>query len=157
MLYRLKNRLFHRFLEEHAGSYFTKYLSQIVVTDQKNSEDRGHYLFLTIPFFLKRDEVEPIPNETDLNAEPESSVESFPEHRMVWHPYPEERPCCDFGAGTSRFLVTLDDGQGHRHITVAPYKKGFFWHDELMLSGDTIVTAWALLPPPYIQMTDSRN
>lgn len=58
-----------------------------------------------------------------------------------WHPYPETKP-----TKKDRYLINLDDGNGHQYITIATFYKDTFWESGAI---DHIVSAWAELPEPY--------
>lgn len=58
-----------------------------------------------------------------------------------WHPYPEEKP-----TKKDRYLISIDDGNGHQYITIATLYKDIFWESGVI---DHIVIAWADLPEPY--------
>lgn len=61
--------------------------------------------------------------------------------QVNWHPYPEEKP-----TKKDRYLISLDDGNGHQYITIAAFYKDIFWGSGVI---DHIVIAWAELPEPY--------
>lgn len=58
-----------------------------------------------------------------------------------WHPYPDEKP-----TKKDRYLINIDDGNGHKYITIATFYKDTFWENGAI---DHIVIAWAELPEPY--------
>ena len=63
------------------------------------------------------------------------------ETKTIWHPYPETKP-----TKKDRYLINLDDGNGHQYITIATFYKDTFWENGAI---DHIVIAWAELPEPY--------
>lgn len=63
------------------------------------------------------------------------------ETKVKWHPYPEEKP-----TKKDRYLISIDDGNGHQYITIATLYKDIFWESGVI---DHIVIAWADLPEPY--------
>lgn len=63
------------------------------------------------------------------------------ESKVKWHPYPEEKP-----TKKDRYLINIDDGNGHQYITIATFYKDTFWENGAI---DHIVSAWAEQPEPY--------
>lgn len=41
--------------------------------------------------------------------------------QVDWHPYPKEKP-----TKKDRYLINLDDGNGHQYITIATFYKDTF-------------------------------
>lgn len=66
-----------------------------------------------------------------------------------WHPYPEEKP-----TKKDRYLISLDDGNGHQYITIATFYKDTFWESGAI---DHIVSAWAELPEPFDEGENGQN
>lgn len=62
--------------------------------------------------------------------------------KNAWKKYPDEKP-----SKKDRYLVTLDDGNGHQHISIATFYMDTFWENGAI---DNIVTAWQELPPPFV-------
>ncbi len=71
------------------------------------------------------------------------------ETKIVWHPYPETKP-----TKKDRYLINLDDGNGHQYITIATFYKDTFWESGAI---DHIVSAWAKLPEPYNLVRKESN
>lgn len=70
--------------------------------------------------------------------------------KINWHPYPDEKP-----TKKDRYLISLDDGNGHQYITIATFYKDTFWESGAI---DHIVSAWAEMPEPYkSEAKDERN
>lgn len=66
-----------------------------------------------------------------------------------WHPYPETKP-----TKKDRYLINLDDDNGHQYITIAMFYKDIFWESCAI---DHIVSAWAELPEPYTSTITQTN
>ena len=54
---------------------------------------------------------------------------------------PKEKP-----TKKDRYLINIDDGNGHQYITIAAFYKDIFWGSGVI---DHIVIAWAELPEPF--------
>ena len=63
------------------------------------------------------------------------------ENKVIWHPYPQEKP------KEGMYFVTIDD-DGRTDIDVISYPYGFGNYPNDYLQR-TFVTAWAELPEPY--------
>ena len=59
-----------------------------------------------------------------------------------WRRYPATKP-----EAKGRYLVTLDDGNGHQHITICAWNLGIFWGYGPL---DDLVTAWQPLPEAFV-------